>query len=176
MSTLIILVLGVTLLIFGVVLVRGVMCKSLELTDETGKKAKAELDKYFEESGSEVICLGSGTVAVTLAPGRTNFVFCSIKSPEAATYSVTVKDYNSFINTLSKTDLEKWIAGSKTWSGSVAPGDYQPKKVFVLGIPKDAPEGAVRFSVEIKKNNGAPTTQDLDFQISRVGFIKTTMC
>ena len=51
-GTIIIIVLGVTMLILGMVLVRNIMCNTIALTTEVNSKVTDELNRYFGDSGS----------------------------------------------------------------------------------------------------------------------------
>ncbi|MEK6928686.1 MAG: hypothetical protein AABW65_01875 [Nanoarchaeota archaeon] len=174
-TTIVVVVLGISMLIMGMVLVRNVMCGALSLTGEVNTKVEAELNKHFSSTESEVICIGAGSDPIKIAPGRENIIYCNIKAKENAQYSITVKDYESRISSLSKTELKKWMT-TESWSGNIASGDEIPKKAVRLKIPENAPEGPIGIKLEIKRGGSLISTQDLDFQISRVGFVKTAIC
>ena len=68
------------------------------------------------------------------------------------------------------------MIGSDVWSGNVAPGDELPKKVLRLKVPENAPNDLIMMQVEISKDNNLISTQQLDFEIRRVGLIKAAVC
>jgi hypothetical protein len=175
-STIIIIVLGVTMLILGMVLVRNIMCKTINLTTNIDSKVTDELNRYFGDSGSEVACMGAGGEAVKLLAGKTNYIFCIVKAPATSNYQITLTTSKSYIPSLKDEQLKGWIKTS-SWTGNIAPGDQSVKKPIMLQIPSNAPEGPIKLQVEVKKDNGMlVATQDLDFEISRVGFVSNAIC
>ncbi len=174
-TTIIIIVIGVTFLILGIVLVRNTMCGAVGLTSDVNTKVKGELAKLFGSTGGEVQCLGAGSDPIRMVPGTDNIVYCSIKAPQTAKYTITLKDYSSDVVSLPKSELQKWITtSSETWN--VPPGDESPKKAVKLKIPKNAPEAGIRMQLEIKRDDVLISTQDVDFTISRLGFFEASMC
>lgn len=180
MSTIVIIVLGVTMLILGMILVRGVMCSALGLTADINTKVSSELERYFGETGDEIVCIGEKGES-NIVPGATSYVWCSIKAPEEAIYTISLVDYSTTVESLSKDTIKSWIKKDKdTWT--VAPNDNKPKAPITLSIPKTAPEGSISLKIEAKKkpkSGGSDITilsEDLNFKITRVGFIKSAMC
>lgn len=174
-GTVVILVLGITMLIMGMVVTRSIMCGALGLTKEVNGRVRAELDKLFESTGGEVACLGSGDT-VKMAPGETNIVHCSIKAPEKANYKIEVANVGSTASALSKETVQKWVATKTAWEGQVAPGDFDSKKPVRLNIPNNAPEGNIQLQLKVYRNNELISTPDLDFEVSRIGFVRSAIC
>jgi len=172
-GTIIIIVIAVTMLILGIVFVRSVMCGALGLTGDLNSKVKSEINQLFDATGAEVNCLGSEE-SIKMMPGETNFVWCGIRAPVQAEYSVALTQARS--STLTESEIESWIREDSWGPMSVAPGDSQPKKVFRLDIPDNAPEDTITLDVAIKKNGQLIISQSLDFEISRLGFFKGAMC
>jgi len=172
-GTIVIMVIAVTMLILGIVFVRSVMCSAMGLTGEINNQVEGEIKKLFGSTGAEVQCLGSGD-AVKMVPGQTNTVYCGIKAPKTAEYSVELTSYSGTVST--KEDIQSWIIGAPSWTGSVSPSDEIPKKVIRLSLPEESPEETLMLQVAIKKDGKLISTQDLDFEVSRVGFVKAAMC
>lgn len=180
MGTIVIIVLGVTMLILGMVLVRAVMCSAINLTDETGKKASAELEKYFEERGEEVGCIGESGEAAIL-PGARNYIWCSFDAPEEAEYTITLKDYSPTTSTLSKNAIKAWVVKSEgKWT--VSPGDKKAKAPVIFNIPKNAPEGGLGLTLEVKRKlqrsgqSEVILSPEVYLKVTRVGFIRSAIC
>jgi hypothetical protein len=175
-GTIVIIVLSMTMLILGLVLVRSIMCGAVNLTGEVNKNVRSEITKMFDATGGEVACIGSGDKAVTLIPGGDqDIVYCAIKAPTEAKYTVTMQP--EIGGTIPKDKVNSWIIGKKTWTGTVSPGDEQPKKIIRLDIPENAPEGSVVITLKIEKEGeGHVSTQDLDFVVKRIGTIRSAMC
>lgn len=174
-GTVVILVLGVTMLIMGMVVTRSIMCGALGLTGEVNGKVRGELDKLFDSTEGEVACLGSGD-AVKMVPGETNIIHCSIRAPEKATYKIEIASVGSTSSSITKETVQKWVATKGAWVGEVAPGDFDSKKPARLVIPNNAPEGNIQLQLKVQRNNELISTQDLDFEISRVGFVRSAAC
>lgn len=173
-GTIIIIVLGVTMLILGMVLIRNIMCSAIGMTTETNTKMITELNKYFGGDEEEVACIGE-VDAIKMLPGQDNIVHCMVKAPLEARYDFTLVDYGTDITGLTKDKMSLWIK-TASFGEKISPGDKSAKKVFRLLIPDNAPEGRIWLKVEIKKNGELFRTKTLDFDISRVGFIKSAMC
>lgn len=174
-GTVVILVLGVTMLIMGMVVTRSIMCGALSLTGEVNSKVKSQLNTLFDSTEGEVVCIGAGGEAVKFVPGKENIVHCAVKASEKADYEIKVTDYSSSVQGLSKDTLQKWITTS-SWKGTVAPGDTTPKKAARLKLPDNAPEGTIRIQLQIMRDGELISTQDLDFEVSRLGFIRSAAC
>ena len=174
-GTIVILVLGVTMLIMGMVVTRSIMCGALGLTGEVNGKVRGELNKLFDSTEGEVACLGSGD-AVKIIPGETNIIHCSIRAPEKANYKIEVSNVGSTSSTISKETVQKWVATKTAWEGQIAPGDFDSKKPVRLVIPNNAPEGNIQLQLKVYRNNELISTQDLDFEVSRIGFVRSAAC
>ncbi|MEK6892620.1 MAG: hypothetical protein AABX07_00270 [Nanoarchaeota archaeon] len=180
MGTIVIIVLGVTMLILGMILVRGVMCSALGLTSDINTKLSSELERYFGETGDEIVCIGEKGES-NIVPGGTSYIWCSIKAPEEAVYTISLVDYSTTVGSLSKSTIKSWIKKEKD-SWGVVPNDNKPKAPITLSIPKNAPEGSLSFKIEAKKKIKGETvettilSEDLNFKITRVGFVKSAMC
>lgn len=175
-GTIVIIVIAITMLVFGIVFVRNVMCSAISLTAQTSDGAKSEITKLFGATGNEVQCIGSAGESVALTPGRMNIIYCGVKAKVAAQYSIDVTKIVAGSG-IPDAKLQSWIvAGEKSWTGAVSPGDDVPKKILRLNIPDDAPEENIIVSVEIKKDNQVISSQDLDLAIKRAGLIKSAMC
>ncbi len=172
-GTIVVIVIAITMLILGIVFVRSVMCGAMGLTGELNSKVKGEINKLFGSTGGEVQCLGQSSEPVKIIPGKTSNIWCGIKAPQTAKYSITLVDYNGIYS--SKSEIKKWIT-IDSWTGTVAPGDDVPKKVIMLNVPENAPEDTIRLKIVIKKEGTIIAERDLDFKISRSGFFRAAMC
>ena len=173
-STIVIIVLAVTMLIMGMVVTRSVMCGALSLTGDVNSKVKSQLNAVFDSTEGEIACVGSGDAA-KVVPGKEHYINCVIKAQEKAEYSAKVSDVRSSSTTLTKDKLQKWIA-VPTWKSQVAPNDRDVRKVISIKVPNDSPEGNVRFTLEFTKNGELISTKDIDWEVTRVGIIKSAAC
>ncbi len=125
-GTIVIIVIAITMLILGIVFVRNTMCGALGLTGDLNDKVKGEVNRLFGSTGGEVQCIGSSGEAIKIVPGQVNIVYCGIKAPQTAKYSITLTDYSAAHST--KSDIKAWLT-TDSWDGSVSPGDDLPKKL-----------------------------------------------
>ncbi|PIN93688.1 hypothetical protein COU54_02135 [Candidatus Pacearchaeota archaeon CG10_big_fil_rev_8_21_14_0_10_31_24] len=174
-GTIVILVLGITMLIMGLVVTRSIMCGALGLTDEVSGKANSELNTLFQSTEGEVVCIGQGGDPVKLVPGKLNVIHCSVNAPESAKYDFEVTSAGTSISSLKEETIKSWLTTNKL-SIDVAPGDKDSKKPIRIDIPENAPEGNVNFIMTVKKDGNLLITKDLDFEISRVGFVRSATC
>lgn len=173
-GTIVILVLGVTMLIMGMVVTRSIMCGALGLTDDVNDKARSELNNLFSSTESEVACIGS-TDPVKIVPGKTNFIHCSVKAPEQADYNMEATISSTDIPGLKDETIENWLTLSD-WNGPVAPGDTDPKTPINIKLPENAPEGIVQLQLKISKDDQLVSTKQIKLEISRVGFVRSAAC
>jgi hypothetical protein len=108
-----------------------------------------------------------------MIPGKTNRVWCGINADQTAKYSITLQEYRGTHST--KSDIKEWIIDDH-WEGTIPPGDDIPKKAIRIDLPDNAPEETLVFKVVIKKDGNLISEQDLDFEVSRQGIFRATMC
>lgn len=171
-GTIVVVVIAVTMLILGLVLVRTIMCSAIGLTGEINDKIKGEMNRLFQTTGGEIVCIGSEGEPITLVPGRLNVIYCAVNAPTQADYTISAVDMIGS----GTTDIDSWVQGGLVWSGAISPGDELPKKVIRLDIPKNADEQNLQIKIEARKDGTLISTQDLDFSIRRVGFLRSAMC
>ena len=176
-GTIVIIVIAITMLIFGIVFVRSIMCSAISLTGDVNDNVKGEINKLFGATAGEIQCIGGGGEPVTMVPGKFNIVYCGISAQEQG------KEYEIKVTKLmgSSTDadtLEEWVAfGENTWGPNiVGPGDEIPKKILRLQVPDDAPEELIAITIEASRDGEVISTQDLDFVVRRTGIIRSAMC
>ncbi len=181
-STIVVIVLGVTMLIIGMVLVRNIMCGALGLTGDINSKVKSEITRLFGASEGEVACLGSGSDPIQITPGEFNTIYCGINAKVPSTYKIELVNVSLTPPGITSANvLSDWVLTSGE-TVSVQPGDKSPQKVIRLQIPENAPEGPLALKIEISEKEGTqtsftrPITQGLDFEIKRVGLVKSSVC
>jgi hypothetical protein len=174
-GTIVIIVIAITMLVFGIVFVRSIMCSAINISDELGKNAEKEISKLFGVVGGEIQCVGGGGDAVPLIPGRVNIVWCGIRAEQTKQYEIKVKEIQGSFS--DSEELREWIvAGDDSWSGNVKPGEEAPKKILRLNVPKDADEESIIITVEATRDSEPIFTQELDFEVQRLGVIRSAMC
>lgn len=171
-GTIVIIVIAVTMLIFGIIFVRNIMCSAISLTSDVGEGAKSEINKLFSANGGEIQCLGNGE-AVALSAGSVNKISCGIRAPIKADYEILITDITG---TVDKEEVEDWVITKDFSRKSIAAGDTEPKPILRLNVPEQANEQTIIVSIEAKKDGETIYSQELDFEVKRVGYIKSAMC
>ena len=172
-STIVVVVLAMSMLILGIVLVRNIMCGSINLVTTTEGKVKGEIEKLFQSNQGEVVCIGQEATAVVLVPGEINTISCAVQAPKQAEYQIKVKSYGGSI---SESVVSKWVIDTDSWKGQVAPGDVNAKKFLRLSVPNNAPDGRITMEVEVYKDGTLMYSPTLDFDIRRLGFFRAAVC
>ena len=172
-GTVVVIVFAMIMLILGIVFIRNIMCGAISMTGDINNKVRGEINNLFQTTAGEVVCIGSEGEPVAMIPGKINIIYCAVKAPVAASYTFELEEMSGSV---SGDNVLRWISGDTSWSGSVAPGDEIPKKILRVNIPKEAPEELITFQMNIKKDGTLISTQDLDFQITRTGWFKSTVC
>lgn len=172
-STIVIIVIAVTMLVFGIIFVRGIMCSSINLTSDVSDNAEKEINKLFSASAGEMQCLGSNE-PVDMISGEYNIVWCGINAEESKEYTLSVAEIVS--DKLTDAEIEEWVVGEPGWTGTVAPNDDSVKKVLTLKIPEDADEQIITITINAAKDGKIFNTQKLDFVVETAGIIQSSFC
>jgi len=175
MGTIIILVLGVSMLILGMVLIRNIMCSGLQITKDITTGVRNEIQNLFGADKLGVKCAGEGGQEINLATGGPRDVICVIKTEEQAKYDIKVVKVESMKG--ASTDIvNKWIIG-KDFSGDVKPGQDKSVVYLTLDLPRDAPKTTLQVTLSVTE----ATSSSVDTIITRLnvvptGFIKGAIC
>jgi len=172
-STIVVIVIAVTMLVFGIVFVKGIMCSSIALTSSVSDNAQKEINKLFGASGGEIQCVGSGE-PVNMIPGRYNVVYCLANAPEVKEYTFDIVSIKS--DKLDESQIESWVVGDKGGSYTISPNDQAINKILTLNIPVDADKQIITIKVNVEKGGKVFKTQNLDFVTNSLGVIKSAMC
>lgn len=174
-GTIVVIVLGVTMLIIGMVLVRNIMCGALGLTSDINSKVRGEITRLFGSSQGEIECIGAVGDPVQMVPGELNSAYCGINAEQAADYEIVITSIEAPQGTTQQ-EVQSWTRGTLGWKGRVSPGDSEPKRIVRFDIPNNAGEGLLTINVEIKRAGTLISTKALDFDVKRVGLVKSTVC
>jgi hypothetical protein len=175
MSTIIILVLGVSMLILGMILIRSIMCAGLQITEDVSTGVKNEVKTLFGADKVGVKCMGEGAQEINIATGGQRKIICIIKTEEQANYELTATKVES-LSGAPTSAVEGWVL-SKTWQGTVKPGSDTDADVLLLNIPRDAPKTTLRITTQVKNvKSGAEETITSTIGVVPTGVIKGAIC
>ncbi|MBU3907197.1 MAG: hypothetical protein KKA64_03010 [Nanoarchaeota archaeon] len=172
-TTIIVIVLAVTLLVFGMIFVRNVMCAGITITDQIDVSLKNQLISLFGVDDYGVKCMGEGGQEVVLGDGGKRQIFCLINTNEQTNYEFTAS-----VTSLSGTPdatVQKWII-DKDWKGAVAPGQ-KTVTIMVWDIPEKVSK--TNLKVEIIEKNADTGTTDMHtsyIDIEHVSGLTSAVC
>lgn len=174
-GTIVILVIGVSMLILGMILVRNIMCSGMQITEDVTSGVRNQLKTLFGADQVGVKCQGEGGQEISLGTGGRRKVICLIKVEEQARYEITATNIES-LKGITTDSANKW-ALVKSWSGDVAPGTEREADFLLLDIPRDAPASSLRVAIQIKNlNTGTEETTYSTLEVKPTGFVRGTIC
>jgi len=132
-GTIVIIVLAMSMLIFGIILIKNIMCTGLIMTDQISTGIKNEIKGLFGQQEFGVKCMGEGSQEIRIGDGGRRKIICVIRSDESKIYNLKVDSIESLKGT-SNPEVQRWIL-DKDWNGQVSPGDTEAT-VLVLDIPR----------------------------------------
>jgi hypothetical protein len=175
MGTIIILVLGVSMLVLGIVLIRSIMCSGLQITDQLSTGVTNEVKNLFGADKFGVKCVGQGGQEVKYGTGGRRRIDCIIKTDEQTNYDITIANIESIKG--AKTEIIKKWAISEGWKGAVSAGEEQEQTVLLLDIPRDAPTTTAKITIDVKNTDTGTEQTIISFiDIVPTGFIKGAIC
>ncbi|SRR3989344_946344 len=174
-GTIVVLVIGVSMLILGIILVRSIMCSGLQITEDLSTGVRNEVKNLFGTEQIGIKCVGEGGADVKFATSGRRKLFCLIKSDEQTDYELKVTDIKS-LKGAATDQVQKW-ALSKEWVGTVSPGKEKDADVLLLDIPSDAPASTLQITIRAEnKNTNIAETIRSTIDIVPSGFIRGAIC
>lgn len=175
MGTIVVLVLGVSMLILGMVLIRNIMCSGIQITEDLSTGVKNEIKTLFGADTYGVKCLGQGGAEVKLGSGGKRPVICIFRTDTESEYDLAVTSIESLSGAASAV-VNGWVI-DKGWKGSVVPGQEQEETVVLFDIPRDAPSTSVKIIMQatnLKSSSSQTITSRVE--IVSTGFVKGAIC
>ncbi len=176
MGTIVVIVLSVTILIFGMIFIKNIMCSGIVMTNQIDEKVTNEIQSLFGTSDYGVKCMGEGGQEVTIGDGGQRQIACVISTDTQSTYNLNVKTIESIGNTgVETSQVQKWVI-DQDWTGTVSPGQ-KVVPVLVLDIPKQVSATKLKITVEeTVRETGAIDTHILYVSVKHVGQVSSTIC
>jgi len=173
-TTVVILVIAVIMLILGLVFVRTIMCRGLQMAATTLEGAENEINKFFgQEVGKEIVCMGTKTPLV-IVPGRYNVVGCGFRPDVRTTYSYEFTLESAMVvgtgESITAT-ARTWITEATEGTITVEPGETL-YATFGIQPPKKAPHTILVFKVKI---DGADKDR-MRFEVRPIGWLQERVC
>ena len=173
-TTIVVIVLSVSLLIFGMIFIKNIMCSGINLTNKITEGVENEIKNLYSVNDYGVKCMGEGGEDVKLGDGGTRQIGCVIKVNEQTEFDLVVKSIESLSGT--PTDIvQNWII-DQDWTGKIAPG-FKTVVVAVLKIPQKVSETHLKIIIEgTNKNTGSTETYIARVNIVHVGGLTSAIC
>ena len=154
-GTIVIIVIAVTMLILGLVLVKTIMCGALLTSVDLTNKMKDQINKLFQDTGSDVILLKGPGGILSIPPGERSGIWFAFKPNDVATkydyeFSVALDDrFKRSPYNIRESDVESWIIGSRG-SDNVGVNNVKEKNL-IIQPPANTPN--IIFTLKLKVNN-----------------------
>jgi hypothetical protein len=179
-GTIVVLVIGVSMLILGIILVRSIMCSGMQITQDLSSGVRNEVKNLFGGGQYGIKCVGTGGADVKLATGGRRAVVCIIKEDQPSIYNIVLDktDVTSLTPTVSSAIVQSWILGTPgAPKVSVkAGGDGQDVAVLLLNIPRDAPAATIQIKMTSTKEGSSPESITSVVDVTPTGFIAGAIC
>lgn len=170
-GTIVILVLAMTMLIMGIVLIRGIFKGAKYNVAVLNEKVRGEINKLFTEEDRLVIYLANNLAEVE--QGSDYGVAFGIKNLETGTLQAGVFSSDVIVASPSDvqskcgipaTTVENWMTGKSETNLPIAPGQVGYGLVR-FDVPQTAPLCTIRFRINIEKDRQAYSTGLFDLKI-----------
>ena len=175
MGAVVVIVLSVTILIFGIIFVKNIMCSGIVLTDQIDQKVSNEIQSLFGTSDFGVKCMGENGIETTLGDGGTREVICMVSTDTIGEYNFNMVDIESLPGSgVSTAEVRGWKV-DEDWSGTISPGQ-KTVGILRLKIPRNVPLTDLKIRVDVSIDRGTPETHYLYIGVKHVGQVASTVC
>jgi len=171
-GTIVIIVLAISMLVFGLVFVKKIMCSGIIITDQISTGVENEIKGLFNVDDYGVKCMGEAGEEIKLADGGRRQIACVIKTDESIEYNLKIKSIES-LQGVSTNAVQKWII-DEDWKGTVSAGD-KTVSVAVLDIPKNVDATSLKIIVQEITDFGEDT-HTLYIDVVHLGGLTSAIC
>jgi hypothetical protein len=182
MTTIVVIVLSVTILIFGMIFIKNIMCSGVSIVNGLDEKIKNELVSLFGTDNYGVECVGEGATEQSYGDDGTRYIICVINADQAGTYkfkTLGVKKIGSIGE--SQAEINNWVVSSGVKEVKVVSG-IEDVSVLTLEIPKSV--SSTNLEIEIEESFKREGTSEFDdvkthtshIKIEHVGTVASIIC
>jgi hypothetical protein len=173
-GTIVVMVIAITMLILGIVFVRSIMCKGIQMTDKLNEGVMNQISELFGSQEYGVKCMGENGEDLSFGTGGKRAFGCFIKVDKSSEYKIEVKKMAS--NDVSESELKEWVDFSG-WEGTINPGGKGKNVVaLMLDIPREAPATSLQITLESTLGSGSPETHTCYVNVKPTNFVTGTIC
>ncbi|MFW6226027.1 MAG: hypothetical protein ACOC3V_03640 [bacterium] len=177
-GTLVTIVLLMSVLIFGLIFVRSIMCSGIALTDDITKEVEGQIKDLFGSNKYGVKCVGETSVQEIGADGDSKKVGCIIVTDESKDYTFKIVEIEKLSGKASEDEIKSWFLTSEGTSkqAEVSSGDTA-FSFITIKAPQDVDATTLEVKIEISEE-GAGTTQTkyMTLEITSVGAFTSAIC
>ena len=171
-GTIIIIVIAVILLIFGIILVRSIMCSGIIMSDQISSGVQKKIADLFGEQKYGVACMGEGGEEIKLGDGGKRPIGCVVREDTSRQYDLKVKEVKS-LSGVSTTQVNRWVIDSG-WKGTAKVGDTTALVAY-LNIPKNTDATLLKIEIEVTVD-GQKETHFAYVNVVHVGAFSSAIC
>ncbi len=170
-GTIVIIVIGMSMLILGLVLVQTIFSGSKYNVEQLNEKVKGEIGKLFEEESKSVVYLANHEARVK--QGDTFGVAFAFKNLEQGdtsssrfSYEVKASDIGGCRGlTVQEAESVRWIPVGRITDNIQLPPGALEYRIVRFSIPETAPLCIVRYDIVVKKDAEVYVTDFFDLTI-----------
>ncbi len=159
-GTIVVLVLGMSMLILGLVLIRTIFSGAKYNVEIINKNVEAEINKLFEEGGARNVVVYLPNAEAEVKKGNSFGVAFGIRNTargeaQASTFTYTVKatSVQEGCTGLDTTIAEKYLILGRTGSVNLLPGSEPYFNTVKFQASDSAPLCEIRYELEVLKGN-----------------------
>lgn len=173
-GTLVTIVLLMSVLIFGLIFVRNIMCSGIVLTDKINTEVENEIKGMFGTDDYGVRCMGEGSEKANLGDGGSRKVFCVINEQEGADYELNIQIENLDKDT-NGIDVQEWVR-DQDFGPAFIPVGRETVTTALLDIPDETPQMTLKITTTVTRNGQERTPRLSYVNIEPIGALKSGIC
>lgn len=149
MTTIVVIVLSVTILIFGMIFIKNIMCSGVSIVNGLDEKIQNEVQSLFGTTDYGVKCVGEGGTEQTYGDNGKRHIICIINADQAGTYKframnpTKVGDGGESISTIQN----DWVVSDAETIVEVVSGST-PVTVMILDVPKSVSSTSLKIKID----------------------------
>lgn len=174
-GTIVIIVLAMTMLIFGIIFVKNIMCAGIIITDQVSKGVENQVKNLFGANDYGVRCMGESGQEIRIGGGGRRQIICIINTDVQSKYKFELKSIKS-LRGMNSDNVQSWVLGDKVTEVNAAPGQ-KTVTVATLDIPKRVSDTALQIDLEeTNLDTNAKESHKMFIDVSHVGTITSAIC
>lgn len=184
-STIVILVIALSMLIFGLIFVRSMMCSGMNIMTSVTSGTQKEVDSLFSTQGGDVVCLGEGNDVQAVYPSNEiQKVYCAFNVQTGTKFHFTVDISHASIvfkdssSPITNETVRSWLRSALPPNGDITVASQSDTLVPIINmqVPKNTDQISFQIPFTVQEGSGATESRMMTFQIKSVGAVKSAIC